>query len=65
MFSNNDENVLTTFKIQNKQYFCYYDSNNKKMKYAKVEKGVAQDFEFKEMEIYFLQKKTERDKSKK
>ena len=65
LFSNTNENVLTTFKIKNKQYFCYYDSDNKKMKYVKVEDGKAEDFEFKDLEIYFLQKKTGREKSKK
>ena len=65
MFSNIDDNLLTTFKIGNKQYFCYYDNDIKKMKYVKVEKGVAKDFEFKDLEIYFLQKKTGRGKNKK
>ena len=64
LFTNIDENVLTTFKIQNKQYFCYYDDRNKKMKYVKVEKGIGKDFEFKDLEIYFLEKKTGRNKSK-
>ena len=63
LFTNIDENVLTTFKIQNKQYFCYYDDRNKKMKYVKVEKGIGKDFEFKDLEIYFLEKKTGRNKS--
>ena len=63
--SNIDENVLTTFKIKNKQYFCYYDDNDKKMKYVKVEKGTTKDFEFKDLKIYLLQKKTERNQSKK
>jgi hypothetical protein len=35
------------------------------MKYAKVEKGEAKDFEFNDLKIYFLKKKTERVKSKK
>ena len=60
-----DENILTTFKIKNNQYFCFYDNNNEKMKYAKVEKGEAKDFEFNDLKIYFLKKKTERVKSKK
>ena len=64
LFTNIDENVLTTFKIQNKQYFCYYDDRNKKMKYVKVEKGIGKDFEFKDLEIYFLEKKTGRSKNK-
>lgn len=65
MLSNINENILTTFKIQNKQYFCYYDDNNKNMKYVKVEKGMTKDFELKDLGFYFLEKKTGRDKSKK
>ena len=65
LLSNIDENVLTTFKIKNKQYFCYYDDKDKKMKYVKVEKGTTKDFEFKDLKIYLLQKKTERNQSKK
>ena len=64
LFSNTDENVLTTFKIKNKQYFCYYDDNKEKMEYAKIEKGEAKDFEFKDLQIFFLKKKTERAISK-
>ena len=65
LLSNINENILTTFKIQNKQYFCYYDDDNKNMKYVKVEKGMTKDFELKDLEFYFLEKKTGRDKSKK
>ena len=65
LLSNIDENVLTTFKIKSKQYFCYYDDKDKKMKYVKVERGTTKDFEFKDLKIYLLQKKTERNQSKK
>ena len=65
LFSYIDENILTTFKIKENQYFCYYDDNKEKMEYAKIEKGEAKDFEFKDFRIYFLKKKTERVKSKK
>ena len=64
LFSYIDENILTTFKIKNNQYFCYYDDNKEKMEYAKIEKGEAKDFEFKDLQIYFLKKKTERAISK-
>ena len=64
LFSYIDENILTTFKIKNNQYFCYYDDNKEKMEYAKIEKGEAKDFEFKDLQIYFLKKKTERPISK-
>ena len=40
-------------------------SYKEKMEYAKIEKGEAKDFEFKDFRIYFLKKKTERVKSKK
>lgn len=60
--SNNDENLLTTFKIGEKQCFSYYDSVNKKMKYVKIENGKTKDFEFKDMKIYYLQKKIKREK---
>ena len=65
LFSYIDENILTTFKIESDQCFCFYDNNEEKMKYAKIEKGETKEFEFKDLEIYFLNKKTRRKKKNK
>ena len=60
--NNNNENLLTTFKINEKQCLAYYDSRNKKMKYAEIKSGKPKTLEFKDMKIYYLKKKTEREK---
>ena len=56
--SNGDENILTTFKINNMKCFSYYDNNIQAMRYKEIKKGEATDLEMKDIKIYFLQKKT-------
>ena len=55
---NNNENILTTFKINRKKYFSYYDNDKKKMQYKLIKDGKVQDIEMKDLNIYFLNKKT-------
>ena len=55
--SNKDEDILTTFKINDKKCFSFYDSNKKKMEYKEINKGAAKDLNMKDIKIYFLKKK--------
>jgi len=63
--SNNNENIVTSFKINEKSCFSYYDKDNKKMRYAEINNGTIKEFEFKDMKIYYLEKKTKRQKENK
>ena len=63
--SNNNENIVTSFKINEKSCFSYYDKDNKKMRYAEISNGTIKEFEFKDMKIYYLEKKTKRQKENK
>jgi len=61
----NNENLLTSFKINEKQCISYYDENKKKMRYAEIKDGKTKEFEYKDMKIYYLGKKKERSKDRK
>ena len=56
--SNKNENILTTFKMDNMKCFSYYDNDLQAMQYKKIKNGEAKDLLMKDMKIYFLQKKT-------
>ena len=62
--NNNEENLLTTFKLDGNQCFSYYDTMAKKMKFKIINNGEAKDFEFKDFKFYFLRNKTKRRKEK-
>ena len=57
--NNDDENYLTTFKINDEDCFCYYDPEKKKTVYKQInkKKETVNDLEFKNIEITFLEKK--------
>ena len=59
---NKNDNILTSFKINNRKCFSYYDNNKKKMQYKEIKNGEANDFEIKDLKIYFLKKKTKSNK---
>ena len=44
---NNNEDVLTTFKIKGNKYFSYYDNINKKMQYKEIKNGSVKDCDLK------------------
>ena len=60
---NNNEDVLTTFKIKGNKYFSYYDNINKKMQYKEIKNGSVKDCDLKleDTKIYFLNKKISRE----
>jgi len=62
--NNNEENLLTTFKLLGKQCFSYYDTMTKKMKFKRIKNGEAKDFDFKEFKFYYLKNKTKGAKKK-
>ena len=62
--NNKNENILTTFKLNSRPCFAYYDSENKKMKYLEIQNEKANNLELKDMKMYYLQKKRNRTKKK-
>ena len=56
--NNEKDNILTTFKINGKKCFSYYDSEANQIKHKEIINGVAKDLKLAEITFYLLRKKT-------
>jgi len=58
---NQNSDILTTFEIDDKKCFSYYDENKKQMQYKEIINGEVTEFKIDKVKIYFLKKKVKRD----
>ena len=59
--SNINPDILTTFKIGNRKLFSYYNNKNEEMEIKEIKKGKTKNIKIKDIQIYYLKKKTERN----
>ena len=59
---NNNSDILTTFKIDKKKCFSFYDEDKKKMQYREIKDGKVTNLSIlDDIKFYFLQKKVKRE----
>ena len=59
--SNINPDILTTFKIGNRKLFSYYNNKNEEMEIKEIKNGKTKNIKIKDIQIYYLKKKTERN----
>ena len=59
--SNINPDILTTFKIGKRKLFSYYNNKNEKMEIKEIKNGKTKNIKIKDIQIYYLKKKTERN----
>lgn len=59
--SNINPDILTTFKIGKRKLFSYYNNKNEEMEIKEIKKGKTKNIKIKDIQIYYLKKKTERN----
>ena len=58
---NKNSDILTTFEMNNKKCFSFYDEDKKQMQYREINDGRVSEFSINDVKIYFLQKKVNRN----
>ena len=59
--SNINPDILTTFKIGKRKLFSYYNNKNEEMEIKEIKNGKTKNIKIKDIQIYYLKKKTERN----